>query len=56
MVHYRTSITPTVAEIEADFTRLWTLHADPDLSGIERRLVDVEATLAELGDIITGGK
>ena len=45
---------PSVADVEADFDVLWAVGAQDGDTETDR-LADVEAALAELADIITGG-
>ena len=45
---------PSVADVEADFDALWAVGAQDGDTEADR-LADVEAALAELADLITGG-
>lgn len=45
---------PTIVDVEADFDALWAVGAQDGDTEADR-LADVEAALAELADLITGG-
>ena len=45
---------PSISDVEADFAALWAVGAQDGDTETDR-LADVEAALAELADLITGG-
>ena len=53
-VYLRWTEAPTIADVEADFDALWA-SGEQDMATEADRLADVEAALAELADLITGG-
>jgi hypothetical protein len=58
-LYYYSAEVVTAAEVEADFSSLWTLHQDDGLTDTERaqaRIAELESALVELADLIGGAE